>query len=164
MSFAFEQASGRAVVRAGRVARCTLLGAAAVLALAQLGVDTTILLVIVAVFGGSIGPASALLVGFGGRDIAREIAAGRYLSRYIDVDATITVDSETRTVLALHPASIEVTGEAGATHLPYTALLEKGFRPVTSPPFRPRRRAPRRRPCLSPDSDSVQAPLQQSSP
>lgn len=127
VSFAFEQASGRSVVRAGRIVRWTLLGAAGVLALAQLGVDTTILLVIVAVFGGSIGLAGALLVGFGGRDIAREIAAGRYVSRYVDVDASVTVDSETRTVIALHPATIEVSGEDGTTHLPYTALLENGF-------------------------------------
>lgn len=127
VSFAFEQASGRAVVRAGRVVRWTLIVASVVLALAQLGVDTTILLVIVAVFGGSIGLASALLVGFGGRDIAREIAAGRYIGRYLDVDATVTIESETRTVVALHPATIEVAGDSGTTHIPYTVLLENGF-------------------------------------
>lgn len=127
VAFAFEQASGRAVVRAGRIVRWTLLVAAGVLALAQLGVDTTILLVLVAVFGSSLGLAAAILVGFGGRDIAREIAAGRYVGRFLEVDSIVTIDSTPRTVVALHPATVEFASETGTTHVPYSRLMDSGF-------------------------------------
>lgn len=99
--------------------------AAAVLALAQLGVDTTVLVVLAAgiVVGG--GLAFGLLVGLGGRDMAREIAAGRYLRRHIEPGTHITVGDVSGSVVEFHPAGVELRADDGRRlHLPHSHLLD----------------------------------------
>ena len=125
-------ATGRAVARAvgrpsGQVAAVVRLGvnlAAVVLALSQLGVDTTVLVVLAAGLAISFGLAFALLVGLGGRDVAREIAAGRYLRRFITPGTTVRSSGLTASVVALHPLTIEmVTDDGRRLHVPHTRLL-----------------------------------------
>lgn len=125
-------ATGRAVARAlGRrsgnvavVVRFAVNLAAVVLALAQLGVDTTILVVLTAGLAVSVGLAFALLVGLGGRDVAREIAAGRYLRRFVSPGTTLRSAEVTGSVVALHPATVElVTDDGRRLHVPHSRLL-----------------------------------------
>jgi hypothetical protein len=99
-----------------------------VFAVAQLGIDTGILTILVAVIAGTLGLSFASLVGFGGREIAREVAAGRYLSRHIHPGERIIVGNDHFEIQALHPASLEVLADDGAHHiLPYSHLLQHGF-------------------------------------
>ncbi|MGH9276625.1 MAG: hypothetical protein ACRD12_00725 [Acidimicrobiales bacterium] len=125
-------ATGRAVARAlGRpsshVAAAVRLAvnlAALVLALSQLGLDTTVLVVLAAGVAMTFGLAFALLVGLGGTDVAREIAAGRYLRRFVAPGATVRSSELTGSVVALHPLTIEVVTEEGRRlHVPNTRLL-----------------------------------------
>ena len=128
LSHALSRASGERHHQIARGVRLSLLGAAVIVALNQLGVDTTILtLVVGAVLFGAAG-AFALLIGLGGRDVASEIAAGRYMRRVIKVGDAISTGDVTGVIAELHAASIEVeTPAEGRVHLPYSELLGHGF-------------------------------------
>ena len=80
----------------------------AVLALRQLGIDTGILNILVGGLVLVLALSFALLVGFGGRDIARELAIGRYLHRLFHVGEHLQVGGHAGRIVALHPASIEI--------------------------------------------------------
>ncbi len=127
VAFGLERASGRTVARVATLVRWGILGAAFILALAQLGLDTTILVLLVAVVGFGLALSTALLVGLGGQHLAREIAAGRYLSRFIEQGASIESEAGSGRVIALHPATIELESPGGPRQLPFTKLLAAGF-------------------------------------
>ena len=100
-----------------------------VLALSQLGVETTILSIMVAgvVFAGAL--AFALLVGLGGRELGGELAAGRYLHRLVRVGDEIEVGSTAGRIVALHPASIELAlADGTSVHVANTKLTTGEFR------------------------------------
>jgi hypothetical protein len=95
--------------------RVVITAAAAVLALRQLGIDTTILNILIAAMLFGLAAAFALLVGFGGRELSRELALGRYLARIVHVDDELTVGDVNGIVVALHPATVEVVTKDGAS-------------------------------------------------
>ncbi len=72
--------------------RYVILGFGAILAAAQLGIDTTVINIAVAAMLFSIGLALALMVGFGSRTVSSEVAAGRALRRTVSVGDHITID------------------------------------------------------------------------
>ncbi|MEM8708746.1 MAG: hypothetical protein AAGE98_19945 [Actinomycetota bacterium] len=120
---AFVGSSGRVRSQVSAVGRGIVYVIATVLALSQLGVETTILTIIVAAvaFGGT--ASFALLIGLGGREMGGEIAAGRTLHRLVRVGDDITIDGVSGRVVAMHPASIELAVEHGASlHLANTRL------------------------------------------
>jgi hypothetical protein len=119
--------------QAALLVRVVVTAAAVVVALAQLGVDTTLLQIVGGALLFGLAAAAALLVGFGGRDMAAEIAAGRYLARLIapgDV-VEVTVDGEpvVGTVVGMHPATLELLGDDGAPrHLSNSRVVSSGWR------------------------------------
>ena len=69
--------------------------------------------------------AMALLIGLGGRRVAQEIAAGRYLRRIMHEGDHVHTRTVEGTVVALHAATTEVAGEQpGTVHIPNTKLME----------------------------------------
>ncbi|MDG1409415.1 MAG: mechanosensitive ion channel [Acidimicrobiales bacterium] len=103
--------------------RMLVYSVAIVLALSQLGVETTVLSIIVAgfVFAGAL--AFALLVGLGGRELGGELAAGRYLHRLVHVGDEIEVGSTAGRIVAMHPASVELALKDGSSlHLANSRL------------------------------------------
>ncbi len=120
-----------------RAVKAALLGLAVILAVSQLGIDTAIVTLLLASLLFSIGASSALLVGLGGRDVARQVAAGRYLRRVVQPGDRIETNGVTGVVRALHAASVEVeiAGEGGVSvvHLPHATVLEGPFRLDRSP-------------------------------
>ena len=128
VGFGLERASGRALLRVSRVVRWGIFSAAVILALAQLGVDTTILILLTAIAGFGVALAAALLVGLGGRHLASEIATGRYLGRFLAEGTYVETAAESGRVVALHPATVELeTAEGRRRHVPYTRLLDAGM-------------------------------------
>jgi hypothetical protein len=98
--------------------------ASSVLALRQLGIDTTILNIAIGAMLFGLAAAFALLVGLGGRDLGRELVTGRYLPRVMRVGDEVEVADLQGTVVAMHPASIEVMTEDGAcVHVRNTEVL-----------------------------------------
>lgn len=136
LAVATAAGTGRAVARAvgrpsGEIATAVRLGvnlAAAVLALSQLGVDTTVLVVLAAGVAVSFGLSFALLVGLGGRQAAREIAAGRYLRRFVSPGSNLRSPGLAGSVVALHPLTMELLTEDGRrVHVPHSRLLGDVF-------------------------------------
>lgn len=126
---AFAGSSARIRGQVASAASVLIYVIAGVLALSQLGVETTILSLIVAAVAFGLAGAFALLVGFGGRELGGELAAGRYLSRLVREGDLVTVDAVTGRIVALHPASVEIaTADGASVHLPNTRLTQGDLR------------------------------------
>lgn len=121
--------------QAGVLVRTLVTFAAVVIALAQMGVNTTLLQITGGALLFGLAGAAALLVGLGGRDVAAEVAAGRYLARVVQPGDALEVSIDGVTVsgvvVAVHPATIEVdAGPSGTRHLPNSKVLAAGPRVV----------------------------------
>lgn len=104
----------------------------AVLALSQLGVDTTLLSIALGILAGAPALAVALLTAFGGRRVATEIAAGRALRSHLKVGYGLRCGDVDGRIVAIHPVSVEVeTADGALVHLPFHRLLDEPF--STSP-------------------------------
>ncbi|MFN0091278.1 MAG: mechanosensitive ion channel family protein [Acidimicrobiales bacterium] len=125
-------AVGRTVIKATgeprpaltRAVRTIVTAAAVLLAVGQLGIDTTIVNMVLAglVFGAAL--ASALLIGLGGRNVARELAAGRYLRRLVRPGDRLAVDTFAGVVRAVHPVTVELElADGQVVHLPHERIL-----------------------------------------
>lgn len=107
--------------------RATVIAAAYLLAVAQLGVDLAIILLVLGGVVGALAVAVGLLIGLGGRDIAREVAAGRYLRRVIAAGDVVDIGQVTGRVVRLHAATVEIDDGGHRVHLPHTQLMQSRF-------------------------------------
>lgn len=119
--------------QAALLVRTIVTAAAIVIGLDQLGVDTTLLQIIGAALVFGLSAAAALLVGLGGRDMAAEVAAGRYLARALRLGDSIEVviggDTVRGHVVGLHPATVEVALTDGSSrHLSNSQVFAAGPR------------------------------------
>lgn len=116
-----------------RLLRLGIVTASVVLALSQLGVNTVVLVIILGALLGCPALAIAILTGFGGRDVASNLAAGRALRSQLEVDKFLICDGPqgSRTegvIVAVHPVTVEIlTDELVAVHVPLRLLLEGAF-------------------------------------
>lgn len=125
---ALSRASGGRHAQVRKIVQYSLMGAAIILALNQLGIDTTILTLAVGALFFTAGIATALLIGLGGRDVAKEVAAGRYVRRVVETGDAINTGEVRGVILELHPASLEIQTDTEARlQLPYSQLLNCGF-------------------------------------
>lgn len=126
---AFGGSGARLRTQVSAVARGLVYVIAVVLALTQLGVETTILSVIVGATACGAAAAFALLIGLGGRETGGELAAGRTVHRLVSIGDDISVDGVAGRVAALHPTSVELRDVDGSTiHLAYTRLTRGELR------------------------------------
>jgi hypothetical protein len=109
------RSSGRVRAQSTEAARILITAAAGVLALRQLGIDTTILNILIAAMLFGLAAGFALLVGFGGRELSRELAFGRYLGRILRLGDEVVVGDVKGIVIGLHPASVELHLDSGAS-------------------------------------------------
>lgn len=101
--------SGASAVRTiPSIVKAAIVGFTVILAASQLGIDTTTINIAVAALLSSIGLALALLVGFGGRSVSREIAAGRALRRLIEPGDEIITPGFSGMVVTVHSTAVEV--------------------------------------------------------
>lgn len=126
----------------GLVAQGTVLMVFAVLALGQIGVPTTVLIMTLAVGIGSAGLTLALAFGLGGRDVARQISAGRYLATDFRVGQHIAVDDIEGEVISLSGGAAIVRSAQGTTlrvpfHLLLQSVVDIGEPPLEPPPAAP---------------------------
>lgn len=122
------RASGRRHRRLERAVRFTVLGASAALALSQLGVDTTVLSLAMAVVVGAPALAIALLTAFGGRQVASDIAAGKALRSHLKVGFHLATGDIEGVIVAVHPVAVEVESVDGRrVHVPLHCLLEAPY-------------------------------------
>ena len=110
---ALGRASAGMQRRVAMAVRGTIVGMAVLLAVAQLGIDTTVVnLGVAAIFFG-LAASFTLLVGLGGREIAGEVAATRTLRRMLGIGDHIQTGDLSGTVVGVHPTAIEVETSTG---------------------------------------------------
>jgi hypothetical protein len=132
------RATGRPQPLLARLTRTVVVALAAVLGISQVGIDTRVIdLVVAAAVWGVAGTVAALTI-LGGREIAAEISAGRYLKRIVNVGDTITVTTNgeaiSGTVSSVHGATVEIetartvgpdgVAQVSVVHLPHRRILE----------------------------------------
>jgi hypothetical protein len=125
--------------QAALLVRGVITAGAAVLALAQLGVDTTFLQIVSGSLLFGLASAAALLVGFGGRDVAAEVAAGRVLARLVAPGDTVEVQLDGEriegVVIGLHPATLELAlADGSSRHLSNSRVVSSGWTVRTDGP------------------------------
>lgn len=97
-----------------RMVAITVMGFAALIGIGQLGINTTIVNLILAAMLACVALSAALLVGLGGRDISRHIAAGRYLRGVVHPGWMVKTAGRTGRVIAVRPASMEMQLDDGS--------------------------------------------------
>lgn len=111
-----------------RALRFSVLAAAGALALSQLGVDTTILALVLVILLAAPALAIALLAAFGGRDVASNLSAGRALRAQLQVGRHLESVVGSGLIVAIHPVTVELLGEHGEeVHVPMRLLLDQPF-------------------------------------
>jgi hypothetical protein len=127
-----EIAVGRMVARSSpgvqrrviSAVRTTITVLAVLLAVSQLGVDTTIVTLAVAATFFGVAATLTLLVGLGGREVASELAAARAVRRLVGPGDALVLDGFEGEVVALHDTAVEVRDGAGVVRLvPASRLL-----------------------------------------
>ena len=106
LSRGFRQATGKRSRLAERSLRGTVMVGSVILALGQLGVETTVLNVLT---GGAVAAAAVtagLLAGLGGKDVAASIAAGRVLRAELAEGQRLLLDSQEMRVVKLRAATV----------------------------------------------------------
>ena len=122
---AFERATGNRSRLAERTLRTIIIAGSAILALGQLGVETTILIVLTTGIVFSAALTAALLAGLGGRTIAQSIAAGRALTPHLQEGQQIRIGTDTYTIIELRPATITLQPNPHEqVIITYTTLLD----------------------------------------
>lgn len=103
--------------------RMVILVFGAILAAAQLGVDTTVINIVVAAVMFSLALAAALMIGLGSRGVTTEVAAGRAVRRMITVGDTVSIGQVHGTVAMLSSTSVEIDTGDDLVLVPNSQLL-----------------------------------------
>ncbi|MDP9408938.1 MAG: mechanosensitive ion channel [Actinomycetota bacterium] len=112
-----------------RVVFTTIVAVAALLAAAQLGLETYVVVLLAIVFLATVGLVTALALGQGLALLSSNIAAGRYVQDGAEVGDFIAVDGVEGTIEELGYASITVRSEDGHLYrIPNRTLLENVVR------------------------------------
>ena len=131
---AAQRANGRPQPVVERLVKSTIFGLFAIMALAQLGIDNTLIYIIAACVFGGVMLSAALLTGLGGQDVASQIAAGRALKSQLAVGSRVANDEVSGTIVQLHATTVQLQLDDGSfLQLPYGSLFGQPFT-VTAPP------------------------------
>jgi small-conductance mechanosensitive channel len=107
----------------GRIAQVVVVGVFAITAAAQIAVSSAILMVLVALLLAAVGGTFALAFGLGGREVARELSAGRYLRTAYQTGQTISFGEVRGTIESIDTAATVLRTEEGTVRVPNNMLL-----------------------------------------
>ncbi len=121
---AMTKATGTPQPAIARAVKAIVMALIGIFAISQLGIDTTIVdTLTTALIFCSVGTLALLSV-LGGRNMASELAAGRYIRRIVAPGDHIECAVGTGEVVAIHGATLEVKTESGASlHLPHSMVM-----------------------------------------
>ncbi|MGI8412353.1 MAG: mechanosensitive ion channel family protein [Solirubrobacteraceae bacterium] len=109
----------------GTLSQSIVLGVFAILALGELGIPTSILTVLGAITASGAALTLALAFGLGGRDLARELSAGRYVTGVFKLGQTITLAGQHGQIVAFDAASTVLeTADGSRLRIPNHLFLE----------------------------------------
>lgn len=113
----------------GTLAQVVVLALFGVTALAQLGIPTEVLLLLAGILLAAAGLMFALAFGIGGRDMAREVSARRYVEGAFDVGQEITVNGTRGRIASIESTcTVLATGDGDHVRVPNSQLIAS---PVT---------------------------------
>lgn len=111
-----------------RALQAVILGTAIVVALTELGVESSMLVVLLVVVVGTPALAVALLSALGGREVAMQLAAGRALRHQLRAGRHLVCDGASGRIVVAHATAVELEQDDGTRiHLPNRTLLDRGF-------------------------------------
>lgn len=129
-----ERAVGQRPAMVERAIRIGVMAAAIVLALGNLGVETTSLQILIAGVVFSLGLTLALVAGLGGQRVANNVASGRALARDLALGDRLRIGEIEGTVAVIRPTVLLLdTGDA-TTVVPFSMLLEQPFKILRATP------------------------------
>ncbi len=137
---ALARASSTVQRQAVMITRATIMALAVLIAVPQLGIETTVINLGVAAIFFALSASFTLLVGLGGRDVASQVASTRAVKRMVQSGDEVTLENLTGIVVALHPTAVEIratTGQAvlvpSARFLAETITIKRGESPASDP-------------------------------
>ena len=108
----------------GGLAETVILGVFAVTALAQLGIPTQVLLLLATILLGAVALTLALAFGIGGRDMAREVSARRYVEGAYEVGEEVTVNGARGRIATIEATgTVLETGDGDRVRIPNSQLV-----------------------------------------
>lgn len=111
-----------------RALQAAILATAIVVALTELGVESSMLIVLLVVVVGTPALAVAMLSALGGREVALQLAAGRALRHQLRAGRRIVCGDVAGRIVVVHATAVEVQDDGGTRHhLPNRTLLDRGF-------------------------------------
>lgn len=110
--------------RVPKLVKYAIQGFILVIAANQLGIDTTIISVIVAAFFFGLALAFALLAGIGGRDVAAQVAAGRALRRQFNIGDSINLGEHHGEISAIGSTATQITSHQDVIFIPNSEILQ----------------------------------------
>lgn len=131
---AAQRATGTVNTGLGTAVQIAVLLGGAVLAVSQLGIDTTIVTILVAALAFGVSLAAALVVGLGGRRVASEVAAGRAMRDLLAPGSGVAGKGIEGTVVALGRVGVQLETQSGTiVHVPYERLLDDAIEITPAP-------------------------------
>lgn len=115
------------------IVKWVIQGFALVIAANQLGIDTTIILVLVASVFFGLALASALLAGLGGRQVASQVAAGRAVRRELQVGDIVRVADVEGEIQAIGSTSTQIVSKQRVVFVPNRQILDQSVEVIDSP-------------------------------
>ena len=112
-------------VPAGQIVQIAVLGLFGILAAEEIGISTTVLLVVIAVLLAAVSGTFTLAFGLGSRDVARALSAGRYLRHDYQVGQDISLGEIRGRITRIHSTSTLLdAGEGRSIRVPNHLLIE----------------------------------------
>jgi len=109
----------------GQMAQIAVLGIFIIIAAAEVGISTTILLVLIAVLLGAVSGTFTLAFGLGSREVARALSAGRYLRHDYRVGQEIAFGEVRGRITRIHSTSTMLdAGEGRSIRVPNHLLID----------------------------------------
>lgn len=112
-------------VALGRVVQITVFAIFAIIAAAELSIDTTILLTVIAILLAGIAATFALAFGLGGREVARALSAGRYVRHDYAIGQEISFNEVRGRITAIETTSTLLdTNDGRVIRVPNHLLMQ----------------------------------------
>jgi small-conductance mechanosensitive channel len=109
----------------GQMAQIAVLGIFIIIAAAEVGISTTVLLVLIAVLLAAVSGTFTLAFGLGSREVARALSAGRYLRHDYHVGQEIAFGEVRGRITRIHSTSTMLdAGEGRSIRVPNHLLME----------------------------------------
>lgn len=105
---ALARASSTVQRQAVMITRSTILALAILIAVPQLGIDTTVINLGVAAVFFALAASFTLLVGLGGREVSSQVASTRAVKRMVAAGDVVALSDVSGTVIGLHPTAVEI--------------------------------------------------------